>query len=103
MIACYCRISSYDQKPDSQKAELKRWLKGNKIRSKDVQWFEDVESGATTKRPVFEQMQKAVFNGEVNTLVVWKSTSRFSFFFPVIRRAKRFTRRKNRSDILFVR
>ncbi len=72
MIACYCRISSYDQKPDSQKAELKRWLKGNKIGSKDVQWFEDIESGATTKRPAFEQMQQSVFNGDINTLVVWK-------------------------------
>ena len=47
MLACYCRISSHDQKPDSQKAEMQRWLKGNKIRSKDVLWFEDIESGAT--------------------------------------------------------
>jgi DNA invertase Pin-like site-specific DNA recombinase len=72
MIACYCRISTHEQKSDSQKAGITKWLKGNGIRLEDVHWYEDIETGATTKRPAFEAMQKAVFNGEVDTLVVWK-------------------------------
>lgn len=72
MLACYCRISTYEQKADSQKAGIKRWLKGNGIRLKDVTWYEDTESGATTERPAFADMQTAIFNGEVKTVIVWK-------------------------------
>jgi DNA invertase Pin-like site-specific DNA recombinase len=72
MIACYCRVSSYDQKPDSQRNALKRWLNGNGISEQDVQWFEDTETGATTRRPALEALQRAVFAGEITTIVVWK-------------------------------
>ena len=70
--ACYCRVSTRRQKNDSQKAEIERWLRGNRIRKSSVVWFEDKESGRTMKRPAFEQMQTAIFNGEVDTVVVWK-------------------------------
>lgn len=72
MIACYCRISSYDQKADSQKAAMTRWLDGHGIRLEDVRWFEDTETGATLERPAFAAMQKAIFDGAVKTVVVWK-------------------------------
>jgi DNA invertase Pin-like site-specific DNA recombinase len=72
MIACYCRVSTYDQKPDSQQTTLQRWLNGNGIEPNDVQWFEDTETGTTTRRPAFEALQRAVFAGEVKTIVVWK-------------------------------
>jgi DNA invertase Pin-like site-specific DNA recombinase len=72
MIVCYCRVSSKDQKVDSQKAEITRWLRGNKFKLSGVTWYEDVESGATLQRPAFDSMQQAVFNGEIATLVVWK-------------------------------
>jgi DNA invertase Pin-like site-specific DNA recombinase len=39
---------------------------------KHVQWFIDKESGATLKRPAFDQLQKAIFEGTVKTVVVWK-------------------------------
>ena len=35
-------------------------------------WFEDKETGKTLKRPAFDKLQKAVFDGEVKTVIVWK-------------------------------
>jgi DNA invertase Pin-like site-specific DNA recombinase len=72
MIACYCRVSTYDQKPDSQRHAITRWLNGHGIPPEQVQWFEDTETGATTRRPAFEALQRAVFAGEIKTIVVWK-------------------------------
>ena len=72
MIACYCRVSSRRQKTDSQKAELTRWLTSQRIELATVQWFEDIETGMTLRRPAFEQLQRAIFDGTVTTVVVWK-------------------------------
>src|SRR5262249_10567885 len=72
MIACYCRVSSRRQRHDSQKAKLQRWLRHQGIRASRVSWFEDTETGRTLPRPAFEQLQQAIFNGTVKTVVVWK-------------------------------
>jgi len=72
LIACYCRVSTRHQKNDSQRAEIKRWLKNNGLDLSAVRWFEDKETGATTRRFAFEQLQKAIFDGLVKTVVVWK-------------------------------
>ena len=65
-------MSSAGQKNDSQRAELRRWLRGNQIRASQVEWFEDKETGKTLKRPEFDRMQAAIFAGEIRTVVVWK-------------------------------
>ena len=70
--ACYCRVSSLGQKNDSQRAEIKRWLRGNDIKAASVEWFEDKESGTSLDRPAFNRMQEAIFAGELKTVVVWK-------------------------------
>lgn len=72
MLACYCRISTSHQKAESQQAALKRWLKGNRIATRDVHWFTDTETGTTTERPAFAALQQAIFHGEIDTVVVWK-------------------------------
>jgi DNA invertase Pin-like site-specific DNA recombinase len=72
MIACYCRVSSRAQKHDSQRAEITRWLRGQRIPRAKVQWFEDQETGTSLQRPAFERLQQAVFAGTVKTVVVWK-------------------------------
>ena len=72
MIACYCRVSSRRQKTDSQKAELTRWLTSQRIELATVQWFEDIETGMTLRRPAFDQLQRAIFDGTITTVVVWK-------------------------------
>lgn len=72
MIAVYLRVSSRQQKTDAQRPDIERWLKGQRIKPDDVQWFEDKETGKTLDRPAFEKLRTAIFNGEVKTVVVWK-------------------------------
>lgn len=71
-IAVYTRISTKDQKADSQRAEIKAWLKSHGHDLQKVTWYEDQESGATTKRVKFQALNKAIFDGQVKTVVVWK-------------------------------
>lgn len=71
-IACYCRVSSKSQKNDSQELEIRRWLEANGIDEKQVEWYQDHESGRTLKRPEFERLQADIFAGRIRTVVVWK-------------------------------
>jgi len=67
----YIRVSSpKGQKTDSQRAELEAWLKRQRI--KRAQWFEDRESATTLQRDAFQELQAAIFAGEIDTVVVWK-------------------------------
>ena len=70
--AAYVRVSTVGQNEAGQRQEVERWIKGNRIKSADVRWFVDKKSGDNLKRPAFEQLQRAVFNGEVDTIVVYK-------------------------------
>ena len=72
MIAAYCRTSTTRQKNDSQIAEIEKWLTAHGFDQKQVRWFIDQESGKTLKRPKFEELQKAIFSGEIKTVIVWK-------------------------------
>ena len=72
LIACYCRVSTRHQKNDSQRAEIGRWLKNSGLDLSAVRWFEDKETGTTSQRLAFGQMQKAIFESQVKTVVVWK-------------------------------
>jgi DNA invertase Pin-like site-specific DNA recombinase len=72
VIACYCRVSSAGQKTDSQKPEIRRWLDGQQIDPSTVRWFEDKETGRTLRRPAIDRLRKAIFAGEITTVVVWK-------------------------------
>lgn len=69
-VGVYLRVSTIGQNEAGQRREIARWLKGNGI--DDVKWYLDKESGDTLKRPAFERLQAAVFNGEVDTVVVWR-------------------------------
>lgn len=72
MIACYIRVSTVGQNEESQVEEIVKWLRGNGIDFKQVRWFVDKSSGDSLKRPQFQKLQKAVFNGSVKTVVVYK-------------------------------
>ena len=72
MVAVYLRVSTHQQNATAQRAEIKKWLKGNGHKPSKVKWFEDKESGKTLKRPGFDKLHKAIFTGEVKTVVVWK-------------------------------
>jgi len=71
-VACYCRVSSQGQKNDSQRSEIRRWLRGNGIAAASVEWFEDKETAKSLERPAFAALQDAVFQGSIKTVVVWK-------------------------------
>ena len=68
--ACYIRVSTASQNEAGQRREIERWLKGNGI--SNVRWYIDKQTGDNLNRPAFEALQKAIFNGEVATTVVWK-------------------------------
>jgi len=71
-IACYVRVSSADQRQDSQRAVIGQWLEANGIDPAKVDWYEDVESGRTMKRPGFGRLQAGIFSGAVKTVIVYK-------------------------------
>src|ERR1700722_3367221 len=72
-MACYVRVSTVGQNEAGQRAAIEHWLAGNGIVPANVRWFVDKgKSGDSLKRPAFQQMQKAIFNGEVGTVVVYK-------------------------------
>jgi DNA invertase Pin-like site-specific DNA recombinase len=71
-IAAYCRVSSRRQKADSQVSEIKKWLDAHGYDEAQVAWYIDHETGKTLKRREFERLQKAIFAGQVSTVVVWK-------------------------------
>ena len=70
MIGVYIRVSTAGQNVSSQKREIQRWLDGNG--HSHVRWFVDKATGTNLERPAFEELQKAIFNGEITTIVVWK-------------------------------
>ena len=71
-IAIYTRVSTSSQKTDSQKAEIRAWLKSHGHDLRKVTWYEDIESGATKNRSQLQALNKAIFDGQVKTVVVWK-------------------------------
>ena len=71
-IACYIRVSTVGQNSAGQRREINRWLEGNQIPAEQVKWYTDKKSGDDLHRPSFERLQKAVFHGEVKTVVVWR-------------------------------
>jgi DNA invertase Pin-like site-specific DNA recombinase len=71
-IAAYIRVSTFDQKTESQREEISRWLRNHGIDPAAIRWFEDKETGKNLRRPEFQQLQKAIFAGEIKTVLVWK-------------------------------
>jgi DNA invertase Pin-like site-specific DNA recombinase len=70
MIGAYLRVSTDGQNIDGQRCEIERWLENHN--HSDVRWFIDKSSGKNLDRPAFSELQQAVFDGEIDTVVVWK-------------------------------
>jgi len=66
------RVSSRDQKQDSQRGEITRWLKAHGHDPKAATWFEDKETGKHMDRAGLKALNKATFAGDLKTAVVWK-------------------------------
>lgn len=68
--AVYIRVSTVGQNEAGQRREIQKWLKGNGI--SNVRFYLDHETGDNLDRPGFERLQKDVFMGEIEAVVVWK-------------------------------
>src|SRR5512135_451949 len=71
-VATYVRVSSKDQKTDSQREEIRRQLEGSGIAPDKVEWYVDIESGRKKSRPEFGRLRADFFAGTVRTVVVFK-------------------------------
>ena len=69
-VAAYIRVSTADQKLDSQRREVERYLTGQGLEG--VQWFSDKATGANTKRPGFLKLQAEIGARKIRTVVTWK-------------------------------
>ena len=72
--AVYLRVSSKSQRIDSQQREVQRYLDGHGIT--DARWFVDTMSGAKVDRPGLAELRKAVFSGQVRTVVLYRLPER---------------------------
>jgi DNA invertase Pin-like site-specific DNA recombinase len=70
MIASYIRVSTFGQNEAGQRREMTRWLDGHGI--EEVRWYLDKETGDHLDRPAFTALQEDIFNGDIDTVVVWK-------------------------------
>ena len=68
-IAVYARVSSRSQDTASQEPDLKRWAAG---RDAEVKWYRDQFTGKTMDRPGWNKLMKAVQDGTVSAVVVWR-------------------------------
>ncbi len=72
MIAVYIRVSTDEQNPESQRAEIQAWLERNHIPESEVRWFVDKWTGKTAMRPEFQQLLKGISRGVFDTVICWK-------------------------------
>jgi len=70
--AVYIRVSTTSQNEAGQKMEIEKWLSGNSVDRRKVKWFIDKSSGDNLNRSEFQRLEKDVFQGLINTVVVWK-------------------------------
>ena len=71
-IGVYLRVSDEDQKVDSQKLEVLRYLEANALDLAKVEWFIDEgRSSETLNRPAFNKLRKAIDSGRIGVVVVF--------------------------------
>lgn len=70
--AVYLRVSIRGQKLASQRREVERYLAGHGI--ENVRWYVDTISTRKdiTERPGLAELRQAIFNGEVDTVVLYR-------------------------------
>jgi len=72
LVAVYVRVSTHSQNEAGQREAVSAWLRGNGLPAERVLWFTDKQTGDNLKRPGFERLHKAIFDGKVGTVVVFK-------------------------------
>lgn len=70
ITAVYCRISTKQQKLDSQEDELNRWLENHQ--SAQVKWYRDKFTGTTMDRPSMERLLTDLRNSKLKEIVIYR-------------------------------
>lgn len=70
IIAVYCRISTKQQKLDSQLDELNRWIDVHQ--PSKVRWYKDKFTGKSMDRPAMSKLIDDLHKGKVDTILVWR-------------------------------
>lgn len=70
MIAAYLRVSTKDQRHDLQQEDIEAWAAANGL--KIERWYADKITGRSHSRPDLDKLRRAIFKGEVKTVIVWK-------------------------------
>jgi DNA invertase Pin-like site-specific DNA recombinase len=68
----YLRVSSDDQRNDSQRDRIEDWCRREGIDVDGLEWYEDVESGRTMDRREFDRLRNDIARGKCRTVVVYK-------------------------------
>ena len=69
--AVYLRVSSANQRDDSQAHEVGRYIDGQGQQTA-IRYYKDKATGANLQRPEFERLEKDIFDGRVSTVVCWR-------------------------------
>jgi len=76
--AVYMRVSTDDQNVKAQQESIKRYLRGHGMTIPLDYWYIDEgETGSEMQRPGIYQLEKAIFHGEIHTVVMY-SVDRFA-------------------------
>lgn len=68
--AIYYRVSTAGQKIDAQEQAITRYCEGNKITP--IATFTDKSTGSNINRKAFDDLQSAIFNGEIDCVLIYK-------------------------------
>lgn len=68
-VACYIRVSSHGQNEESQVNELTSYCRNHGY---EPVWYIDKATGTNLERPAFDEMQSALFNGDIKIVLVYK-------------------------------
>jgi DNA invertase Pin-like site-specific DNA recombinase len=71
-IAIYERVSTRDQKLDSQHADLSTWATGQQATGQSVRFYTDKFTGKTLDRPGMMKLLGDIRAGRVKTVAVWR-------------------------------
>jgi DNA invertase Pin-like site-specific DNA recombinase len=70
-IAIYERVSTRDQKLDSQHADLATWAKGHE-NGQPVRWYVDKFTGKSMERPGMMKLLADIRGGRIKAVAVWR-------------------------------
>ena len=70
MVGCYCRVSCDSQDTAMQRAEIRKWLKSQKVKSNGYRWYTDKMPG-WVKRPGLDKLLMHASKGTIDTVVVF--------------------------------